>query len=377
MRRVASTPRPDWYVHLERVGLDFHTKEDGSTYWNEAAYYEFSPREIDSLESATQVLDKLCLQAVDFIFNNDRLDDLQIPAQYHEFLRKSWETDEHTIYGRFDLMFDGQGPPKLLEFNADTPTSLVEAAVIQWEWLEQTQSHADQFNSIHEKLIEAWQRYKAEVPMAGPLCFSAIEGHDEDQLTVSYLRDTAIQAGLETAQLPVEQLSWNHTIRSFSGPNGRPITNIFKLYPWEWMMEEEFGQYLPQASTRWLEPPWKVLLSGKGLLPILWEMFPDHPNLLRAAWEPLDGTYVRKPARGREGANITIIDSGNAISETPGPYEGPFVYQEFQSPPRFESNTAVVGSWLVNGYACGIGVREDDGLITQNTSRFVPHVMRR
>jgi glutathionylspermidine synthase len=42
--------------------------------------------------------------------------------------------------------------------------------------------------------------------------------------------------------------------------------------------------------------------------------------------------------------------------------------------PNFAGNHPVVGSWMVNGYACGIGVREDTKLVTGNTSRFVPHV---
>ncbi len=56
------------------------------------------------------------------------------------------------------------GPAKLLEYNADTPTSIFEAAVFQWTWLEQAierniiPKRADQFNSIHERLIDAWKK---------------------------------------------------------------------------------------------------------------------------------------------------------------------------------------------------------------------------
>jgi glutathionylspermidine synthase len=104
-------------------------------------------------------------------------------------------------------------------------------------------------------------------------------------------------------------------------------------------------------------------------------MYPEHPYLLRASWEPLDVVQVRKPARGREGANVSILDGDMVVAQTEGSYDdGLWIYQEFQAPARFDGNTAVVGSWLVNGYACGIGVREDDGLVTQNTSRFVPHL---
>jgi glutathionylspermidine synthase len=274
-------------------------------------------------------------------------------------------------------MFDGSGPPKLLEFNADTPTALVEAAVVQWQWLEQLHANDDQFNSIHERLIEAWQRYRQEAGVQGPVHFCCMQGQDEDELTLGYMIDVAQQAGITAVPIPVEQIGWDAAKKQFVDLRNQLIGHIFKLYPWEWIFAEQFGQYVPTANTRWLEPAWKVLLSGKGLLPILWELYPDHPYLLRAGWQPLDVVQVRKPARGREGANVSILDGDIVVAKTEGTYdEGLWVYQEFQSPGRFDGNTAIIGSWLVNGYACGIGVREDDGLVTQNTSRFVPHLFR-
>jgi len=377
MRRVPASPRSNWQRQVESVGLAFHTLPDGRPYWNEAAYYEFTSQEINALESATQELDRMCLAAVDHIIAENRFAELQVSDHFVEYVKRSWETDQHTIYGRFDFLFDGSGPPKLLEFNADTPTSLVEAAVLQWQWLEQLHANDDQFNSIHERLIEAWQRYNQEVARNEPVHFSCMQGQDEDELTLGYLVDVAKQAGLFTAPIPVEQIGWDPKRNLFFDQRNQPIFHMFKLYPWEWMFDEPFGQHLPQSQTKWLEPPWKVLLSGKGLLPILWEMYPDHPYLLRAGWQPLDGVHVRKPARGREGSNVSIVDGNLVVAETGGTYDdGEWVYQEFQSPGRFDGNTAVIGSWLVNGFACGIGVREDDGLVTQNTSRFVPHLFR-
>jgi glutathionylspermidine synthase len=377
MQRRSSTPRSNWEKQVESVGLTFHTLPDGRPYWNESAYYEFTNQEINTLEAATQELDRMCLQAVEHIIAENRFAELQVPPQYIDFIKPSWERDEITIYGRFDFLFDGSEPPKLLEFNADTPTSLIEAAVIQWQWLEQLHANDDQFNSIHERLIEAWQRYRQEAGVQGPVHFCCMQGQDEDELTLGYMIDVAQQAGITTVPIPVEQIGWDAAKKQFVDLRNQPIGHIFKLYPWEWIFAEQFGQYLPTASTRWMEPGWKVLLSGKGLLPILWELYPDHPNLLRSSWQPLDVVQVRKPARGREGANVSILDGDIVVAKTEGSYdEGLWVYQEFQSPGRFDGNTAIIGSWLVNGYACGIGVREDEGLVTQNTSRFVPHLFR-
>lgn len=378
MKRIASSPRPDWKRQVESVGLIYHTLDDGSPYWDESVYYQFTSKEIDSLESATLELDKMCLAAVDQIIAQNRFAELQVPPYFIDYVKRSWESDAHTIYGRFDFLFDGNSPPKLLEFNADTPTSLMEASVIQWSWLEQAHPNDDQFNSIHEKLIDAWKLFAGETGLMAPVHFACMQGQDEDELTIGYMIDVAQQAGLRTVPIPVEEIGWNLNQKCFVDLKNQPIRCMFKLYPWEWLFNEEFGRNIPMAQMKWLEPAWKVLLSGKGLLPILWELYPDHPYLLRASWQPIDDVVmVRKPARGREGANVTILDDDFVVAQTGGTYDdGQWVYQEFQPPGRFDGNTAVIGSWLVNGNACGIGVREDDGLVTQNTSRFVPHLFR-
>ena len=187
-----------------------------------------------------------------------------------------------------------------------------------------------------------------------------------------------MQAGLDARPIAVAEIGWNHHLRTFVDLQERPIPAVFKLYPWEWMVREQFGRFLPVATTRWLEPPWKMVLSNKGLLPILHELFPDDPHLLRAGFEPFGDTFAVKPVHSREGMNISVIQNGQTLAETGGFYgEGPRIYQEYCPLAEFDGRYPVVGSWIVNGYACGIGVREDDQIITQNTSRFLPHVFER
>jgi glutathionylspermidine synthase len=197
-------------------------------------------------------------------------------------------------------------------------------------------------------------------------------------MTVTYLRDTATQAGLKTEFLAVKDIGWHHGRRVFTDLRERAIEVLFKLYPWEWMLREPFGQHLPGAPTRWLEPPWKMVLSNKAILPVLHELFPDSPYLLRAGFEPIGTTYVVKPIYSREGSNIAIVQDGQTLAATDGDYnDGPHVYQEFRPLPRFDGRYPVIGSWIVNGYACGMGIREDESLITRNTSRFLPHIFRK
>jgi glutathionylspermidine synthase len=387
MLRIATPRRADWPKIVESQGLVYHSI-DGVPYWDEGAYYLFEAAEVDLVEAATYQLNEMCLAAVGHVIEDRRLGEIGIPEPYHDWVARSWRRDEHTIYGRFDLCYDGSGPPKLLEYNADTPTALLEAAVIQWFWFQDLLGSAgidpadrdkgpiDQFNSLHERLIEAWRRVRNE--LGGRVAFAAPAEVLEDVMTVTYLRDTAIQAGLKTEFLGVKDIGWHAGRRVFTDLRERAIEILFKLYPWEWLLREPFGKHLPTAPTHWLEPPWKMILSNKAILPVLWELFPESPYLLPTGFEPIGATYVVKPIYSREGSNVAIVQDGQVIAETCGDYtDCPHVYQEFCPLPTFEGRYPVVGSWIVNGHACGVGIREDDGLITRNTSRFLPHIFRK
>ncbi len=373
MQRRQTQPRENWQATVESQGMSYHTA-DGIPYWNESVYYQFRPAEIDQIEAATYALNDLCLKAVQHVIDRDRFDEFLIPTEFREYIRRSWDRDEHTIYGRFDLAYDGDSPPKLLEYNADTPTSLLEAAVIQWFWLQDAFPHETQFNTIHERLLEAWQTLRAEV--SERMYFASLAGVPEDFMNVSYLRDVAIQAGFDTAHINVEDIGWDAGRKVFTDLDEKPMQWCFKLYPWEWMYREEFGPHLLDDACRWLEPPWKALLSNKAILPILWELFPESPYLLEARFSPLaGGDFVQKPIFGREGANVQIFQQGKLLLKTDGPYDGPTVYQKVCPLPRLDGrHFACIGSWIVNGWACGIGIREDESPVTGNLSQFVPHL---
>lgn len=372
MERLEVMPRLDWEQRVESQGFLFHTTEEGP-YWNEEACYRFTAAEIDALDAATYALNDLCLAAVEAVIQGERWEEFGVAAPYREWIKASWKRDELSVVGRFDLAFDGSGPPKLLEYNADTPTALLEAAVIQWQWLKDTRAGADQFNTIHEKLIEAWGRVKAERVGMDPVHFAAVADHVEDFMTVNYLRDTAMQAGIATEYLDVEAIGWNEMRGAFVDSAERPLLHVFKLYPWEWMLAEAFGPQVVKAGTRWLEAPWKMLLSNKAILAVLWELFPGNEYLLEATLGELSGDVVIKPRQAREGANVKIVQGGRVVAETGGTYAGAVVRQRYCAIQKFGGNTPVVGSWMINGYAAGIGIREDASAVTGNWSRFVPH----
>ncbi len=384
MQRIACPERDDWRATAESAGFDFHTI-DGERYWDERAYYAFTLDEIErQIEAPTGEIDAMCLELVGRAVDDEEyLRRLKIPEGYWDLIADSWNNDQQSLYGRLDLCFDGRNPARLLEYNADTPTSIFESAVFQWTWLEQAieraiiPRRADQYNSIHERLIEAWKKFSG----ARHLHLAGMLESTEDSGTLAYLEDTARQAGLATTLLDIEDIGLAESHR-FVDLDNRPIELAFKLYPWEWMFHDEFGADIAKASTRWIEPPWKAILSNKGMLPLLWEMFRGHPNLLPAWFEDdpqaagLGASFVRKPLFSREGANVTLVSAGSTLVEQQGPYgaEG-FIRQALAPLPNFSGQYAVIGSWLVDHRPCGLSVREDENPITGNTSRFLPHAI--
>jgi glutathionylspermidine synthase len=380
MNRIAISPRHDWPAKVEEIGLTYHTPE-GRTYWDESAYYQFNAAEVDILEKAGNDLHAMCIQAAQHVIDENLFDQLGIPADAVPFLKNSWERDDFSVYGRFDFIFDGRTPPKMLEYNADTPTALVEAAVAQWYWLQDFSRNSDQFNSIHEKLVAAWKQFGARSP--GKIHFGGIKECPEDEQTVLYVQDTCHQAGLATSQLYIEDIGCDRDQKRFVDLENQPVRNYFKLYPWEWMWHEEFSFSLKWEACNFVEPMWKMLLSNKGLLPILWKLYPGHPNLLPAFFSADELTtvtganagYVKKPKLSREGANVSIVLGSATVQTNDGDYgEEGFIYQALAPLAEFDGNHPVCGVWIVNHEACGLGIREDRSLITGNLSRFVPHL---
>ena len=382
MKRVKIEPRPHWREYAENVGFNFHTI-DNKPYWDETAYYEFSLQQIEKdLEAPTEEIHAMAIELIEEIINNEqKLRQLGIPENFWNYIANTWHKNAPHLYGRMDFVYDGNSPAKLLELNYDTPTSLFETGFFQWIWLEEQRQRgllpdsADQFNSLQDKLEHAFRA----LPLPEPFYFSSVAENSEDKGTVAYLMDLAHQAGMDTQYIAIEDIG--AADGQFVDLAGYPIAGLFKLYPWEFLMHEEFSAVIKTSNTLWLEPCWKLLLSNKGILPLLWEKYPNHPNLLPSFFEtpstePLKNGWVRKPLFSREGANIELITASGERLLVPGPYDdAKYIRQAFQPLPRFENNYTLIGSWVVGDEAAGIGIREDDSLITKNSSRFLPHII--
>jgi len=372
MKRIEITPRPGWQNTIEQQGFLFN---EGGNYWKENAAYSFTEAEILAIEKATSEIFSMCCEAVEYVIKREWYDKFFIDRKFAELISWSWYEDQPSLYGRMDLSYN-DGSIKLLEFNADTPTSLLESSVIQWYWLKDVKPNSDQFNSIHERLIAHYKVIRGWMK-SNRMHFCCSEENLEDLMTVKYMEDAAQQAGLDTRFLYMGQLGFDTQKQNFTDDLFEEIETIFKLYPYEWMMAEEFGPELITTREQcwWIEPAWKTLLSNKMILTVLHELFPRSPYILPCTTSrPLSGDYVEKPIYSREGSNVDIWVNGRSVEKSNGEYgsEG-YVYQQYAPLPDFGGNHPVIGSWLIGGEPAGMGIRESDGLITNNMSRFVPH----
>jgi glutathionylspermidine synthase len=381
MRREPSTPRRDWRRTVESQGLVYPVTvgDDGreQPYWFEDAAYVLDEWEVEHLEDVTERLHGMCVEAAHHLVTG-AYGTLGLSERALAAAQESLAGDPISLYGRFDLRYDGEGPAQLYEYNADTPTGLIESSVAQWYWLQDLHPQRDQWNSLHERLIAAWRKQARRIGPVLHLAHSEAETSGEEWMTVAYLRDTADQAGLNTVGMTMEQIGFDHELRRFVDHEGRVMNTCFKLYPWEDMLTDEFGDRVlaDPDSTRWIEPLWKVLLSNKALLAALWALYPGHENLLAAYLDRPWGmdAWIAKPLHGREGDGMRWTIDGvehTAAAQNYGS-EG-YVFQLWSPPPSFDGNHPVLGSWVIDGNAAGLGIRESDGPITDYWARFVPH----
>jgi glutathionylspermidine synthase len=373
IRLETSLPRPDWKARVEAAGLIWHGA-GGDSYWNEQQHLVLTLEAAETLEDAALELHALCLEACEQIVRRGWWERLGIPEAAIGLVQASWMSADFSLYGRFDLAWDGTGPPKLLEYNADTPTSLLEAAVIQWQWLEESYPECDQLNSLHEALVDRWRTLRE--PTIHLACAWDLL---EDRQTIAYLAETAEQAGKSVVLLDMQELGFSPEGR-FTDAVEAPIDRLFKLYPWEWMVNEPFFGEIGQERHRFIEPAWKMLLSNKGLLPILWELNPGHPLLLPAARTREQllaqgvSQWVEKPYCGREGAGVAVLDRGREVARGAAGHAGePLVYQQRGSLFAAGQRHFVWGLWMVGDECRGLSARGDASPVTGNLSQFFPH----
>lgn len=392
MKRIDVAPRGDWQRQVEALGFVTHTPDaPGQTYWNESACWVFSEAEIDALEQGTAELHRMCLQAVEHVVSNPAmLHRFGVPEFTHRLIAESWRranpmgVGDPTLMGRFDLAFDGRDI-KMIEYNADCPATLVETSIVQWDWLKQVMpdvaAEERQFNIVHDYLVEHLTKLRAMTGGA-MLHFASEKPIVEEHVQIEYMREIAQEAGFTTDHLDMGEIGierGNGAVRLVD-MQMREIRFLYKMYPWEWLFREEIGASLHALSERvgFIEPMWKVILSSKAILPIMWSLFPDHPMLLPAYFEPhasLGGNFASKPVVGWEGKGVEIVQNGAVVdANDAGPFgDEPRVYQALADLQVAHGRFTQIGSWVVGDRPGGILVRENDRPLIKTASDILPH----
>lgn len=393
--------RPDFAKQLNSIGMNYWnlpSGPDSKPYWQEGTVYAFSEHEIDDIQNATQELHEMCIQMVkEIVHSGDYPKYFKLSDNEIALIESSWLNGDKSLYGRFDLAYGLDGSLKMFEYNGDTPVSILECSVAQWNYIEQLKKLPNgsiipddlkiQYNLIDEKLIETFKRYFAPNTL---LHFGSGGGfRHEDFGNLVYLMDAALRAGMQVKEIQMQDIGLkvnpDEPMKSFVDLQDVEIKNIFKLYPWEWMTEEDFGEEVINTPTRWLEPAWKMLLSNKAMLIKLWEMFPNHPLLLPSyANTPHRGLWAKKAIHGREGSNIykaLFADGGNLATElAQGSHVVPeydhwgYMYQQWHDVKKHDGMTPIIGSWIIGDEACGMSIREDANDVTGNDAFFASHL---
>lgn len=375
---------------LEKLGFTWHTDSDSSGYISDSLV-KITQSEAEAYYEAVNELYDMYAEAAQYVVENNLFFELGIPFNLIDAIKKSWENDVHWhVYGRFDLAGGMDGKPiKLIEFNADTPTSLFETALLQWALLKENGMDEDkQFNNVYESIKQNFRRLITlfddtelfdERYDGWKILFSSIHGNDEEEATTRLLQQIATDAGFNTGFEYLENVRFDE--EGIYDRDDNKYEYWFKLYPWEDIAVDEpelattLTNIMQNQNAIILNPAYTLLFQSKGMLKILYDLFPDSPYLLKTSFEPLKGIkHVEKSVFGREGANIKIFDAdGTILNEQDGPY-GNYkkVYQEYVDFNKDENGSKYQAGVFFAYEACGMGFRKG-GEIINNMSKFVGH----
>jgi len=377
---------------LEEIGFSWHTDSDGSKYVSDELVV-LTKEEADNYYKAVNELYDMYVEAAEYVIKNDLFFELGIPFNLVELIKRSWEEDVFWhIYGRFDLAGGIDNKPiKLIEFNADTPTALFESAILQWAMLKENNlDESLQFNNIYEAIVNNFKRLATlyedvsrfdEAYEGWKILFSSIEGNDEEEATTRLLQQMATDAGFST------QFEFIHNVKfddfGIYDKNDNKFEYWFKLFAWEDIAIEEgelatiLTNIVKNKEAILLNPPYTLLFQSKGMLKILYDLFPDSPYLLKTSFEPLeDVKYVKKPAFGREGGNVEIYDKNhNLIKKEDGAYSNfKPIYQEFVEFAKDSKGDNYQAGVFFAYEGCGVGFRKGKEILN-NLSKFVGHII--
>lgn len=340
---------------------------------------------------------------------------LDIPRNILPFIRHRALPVE-TVISRVDLVQTTDGL-KLLELNSDTPTFEKEVFYVNGEMCEAfgvvdpNKGLADTLGKeIRKAIAEALHR--SQLTNEPHIVFTSHEAHDEDKFTTLFLME---MTNVPAKYVPLHKL----TIQKDEGlfdDEGKRIDLLYRqTYPLEHLIDdvdektnEKVGLQLMELvisnKLLMINPISAFLLQSKAVQAVIWGMMElDHPYFSNEEkqWiahyflptyleeDPFLKSrlkYVKKPSFGREGDTVSIFQGTKKLHEDRNKTYAKSlpVYQKFIDLPTQKIKTIngikdgkiLIGSFLINGEACGIGLRAGQQ-ITDNNAYFLPVGLKR
>jgi len=363
-------------------------------------YFRLSETAADELVRATNELHLMFMHATQAVLQDDALlERFCIPRCLWPRLRDSWSRRRgQSISGRFDFALSERGL-KVYEYNADSASCHMEAGRVQGKWAEHfgVTEGADAGAALTASLVVGWRNSGVE-----ELLHIMQDDDAEETYHAQYMRAAAEQAGLACKVIRgLAGLGWN-AAGEVIDPDGVPIRYVWKTWAWETALDQirdqcDADDQLPGLRTARdehaeprlvdvllrpdvtvFEPFWTLIPSNKAILPVLWQIFPDHPYLLKTAFaldDEFSGRgYVAKPIAGRCGANIRLFDRhDNLLGGTEGRFEEQDqVYQELWKLPEVDGYRTQICTFTVQGRYAGACTRADPSLIITTDSDVLP-----
>lgn len=392
-------------------------REDGTFSWDWmygeeyalASLHLITPSFRRELAMTTERLARIFAKAVPVLQQADDvlLRELGIPEEAFAAVRTVVSLELPTIVGRFDFAHTAQGL-KMLEFNSDTPTGIVEAFFVN--------DHVCRFFGVANpnagmsaQLGPAFQKmvatYRALGYKTDRIVFSSLDWHEEDMGTTLYLMK---QSGLSARFAPLEQLRvQGDRLYIQDGDGLEPVDVLYRLHALEKLAEERDEDGYPTGAhvldliadkkLAIINPPSAFITQTKALQALIWSLYEAGEFFSEEERESIGrymlptyfenrflgvSDYVTKPIFGREGGGVTLYDAaGNPVHRDREElyWDQPMIYQERAELPEVTVETVkgdytgrlLWGSFLIGGEASAVVARVG-GPITDNMSYYLP-----
>ncbi|MBJ8006451.1 MULTISPECIES: glutathionylspermidine synthase family protein [Bacillus cereus group] len=370
--------------------------------------FPITEQTMKQLQLATERMGKIFFKTARLLrdLSNEQLLELGFPDASLPFIRLKGMYPESVI-SRFDFALTDDNRIKMLEFNSDTPTFIVECFQMNGKVCEKLgydDPNANQERLLSSGITKAVMEFTKG--MENPnVVFTAHHEHIEDWNTAMYLSGLC---HVENKVMPMREL--RITDDALVDRDGVPIDVLYRqTYPIEDLIEDqdpetgdlvgvELLQLVKEGKLFIINPLSAFLIQPKSIQCLIWGLAEEgafytseeqkwiKEYMLPTYFEPDlflgKSPFVQKPSFGREGDTITIRDKDTniMIRNAHETYKSSLpIFQKYTELPvvfletekGIEKLSYVFGAFLIAGKASSIGIRAGEK-ITGNESYYLP-----